>query len=144
MPRIDFDMFSVTVPYGWEDITDAVEGDDPPYTLAHVDGVGALQFSIALFKGGQIPDPAPADLLAMVEEFGLEQGFESPVDVVTGTGPPILAAGSFTSEGDFVRVWQVSDGRSFAFITYTCAEEDVGSEVTACEKIVRSIVFGGE
>jgi hypothetical protein len=42
MPRV-----AVEVPCGWGDITDTVEADNPPYTLAHRDGVGALQFSVA-------------------------------------------------------------------------------------------------
>jgi hypothetical protein len=37
----------------------------------------------------------------------------------------------------------VSDGRNFAFVTYTCAADHAGPELSACERIVRSIVFTG-
>ena len=78
MPRIAFDTFAVQVPRGWADITDEVEADDPPYTLAHTDGVGALQFSVALYEGGPVPNPTPVDLRAMVREFGRKRGLGKP------------------------------------------------------------------
>lgn len=143
MPRIAFDTFAVQVPRGWGDITAEVEADDPPYTLAHRDGVGALQFSIALYESGPDPDPSPAVLLDMVREFGRKRRLGRPSAVVAEPGPPVLAAGSFAWSADFLRVWQVSDGRNFAFVTYTCAAEQAGPELAACERIVRSIVFGG-
>ena len=141
MPRVAFDTFAVDVPRGWADITDTVEAGSPPYTLAHRDGVGALQLSVALYQSGPVPDPTPAVLRRMVEEFGLKRGLGEPWAVVMEPGPPVLAAGSFAWGDDFVRVWQVSDGRNFAFVTYTCAAPDAGAELLACERIVRSIVF---
>jgi hypothetical protein len=144
MPRVTFDKFAVRVPSGWNDITPMVEADDPPYTLAHEDGVGALQFSVALYESGPIPDPTPAVLKEMVEEFGRKRGLGEPSAVICETGQLRLAAGSFAWGEDFLRVWQVSDGRSFAFITYTCAVESARMELASCERIVRSIVFNGE
>ena len=141
MPRVAFDTFAVQVPRGWADITDTVEADYPPYTLAHRDGVGALQFSVALYESGPVPDPTPADLLSMVKEFGRKRRLGKPAEVVAEPGPPRLAAGSFACGKDFLRVWQASDGRSFAFVTYTCAAEQAGPELAACERIVRSIAF---
>jgi hypothetical protein len=47
MPPVAFETFAVDVPCGWADITDTVDADSPPYTLAHPNGVGALQFSVA-------------------------------------------------------------------------------------------------
>jgi hypothetical protein len=141
MPRVAFDSFAVQVPHGWADITDTVEADNPPYTLARRDGVGALQFSIALYKSGSIPDPTSAVLLGMVEEFGRKQGLGDPTAVVTEAGRLLFAAGSFAWGDDLLRAWQVSDGRNFAFVTYTCAAEDAGPELAECEQIVRSIAF---
>jgi hypothetical protein len=131
------------VPRGWGDITAEVEADEPPYTLAHRDGVGALQFSVALYESGLVPDPTPTVLLGMVKEFGRKRRLGRASAVVAERGPPVLAAASFAWGGDFLRVWQVSDGRNFAFVTYTCAAEQAGRELAACEQIVRSIVFGG-
>jgi hypothetical protein len=142
MPRVAFDTFAVQVPRGWADITDEVESEDPPYTLARRDGVGALQFSVAVYESGPVPDPTPADLLGMIQEFGRKRRLGKPTEVVTEPGPPRLAAGSFAWGEDFLRVWQIFDGRSFAFVTYTCAAGHAGSELAACERIVRSIAFG--
>ena len=141
MPRVAFDTFAVQVPRGWADITDTVEAVNPPHTVAHRDGVGALQFSVALYDSGPVPDPTPAVLRGMVEEFGRKRGLSEPSAVVAEPGPPVLAAGSFAWGADFLRVWQVSDGRNFAFVTYTCAAERAGPELAACERIVRSIAF---
>jgi hypothetical protein len=142
MPRIVFDTFAVQVPEGWSDITDTVEADDPPSTLAHQDGLGALQFSVALYGSGPFPDPSPSVLQDMVEKFGYERGLGEPLVVVAELGPPRLAAGSFTWGKDFLRVWQVSDGRNFALVTFICAAENAGPELEVCELIVRSITFG--
>jgi hypothetical protein len=143
MPRIAFDTFAVLVPLGWSDITDTLEADNPPDTVAHRDGLGALQFSVKLYKSGPVPDPTPAVLLGMLEVFSRTRGLGEPAGLVAEPGPPRLAAGSFSWGEDFVRVWQVSDGHSFALVTYTCAAEHAGSKLAACEQIVRSIVFGG-
>lgn len=141
MPQIAFDTFDVEVPRGWADITDTVEAKNPPYTLALRDGVGALQFSVALYESGPIPNPSPADLQDMVAEFGRKRGLGEPMSVVVESGPPPVAAGSFAWGEDFLRVWQISDGRSFAFVTYTCAAKHVGPELAQCERIIRSIMF---
>ena len=97
---------------------------------------------MALYESGPVPDPTPAVLRGMVEEFGRKRGLGEPSRVVAEPGPPRLAAGSFSWGEDFLRVWQVSDGRNFAFVTYTCAADLAGSELAACERIVRSIAFG--
>jgi hypothetical protein len=141
MRRIALGAFAVETPQGWEDITDTAGYDDLPYTLAIPNGVGALQFSIALYSSGPVPEPTPEVLLEMVEEFGNKRGFGKPFDVVVDAGPPLVASGSFNWDDDYVRVWQVSDGRNFAFVTYTCAAGSARSEVDACEGIVRSMIF---
>ena len=144
MPPVIFDAFEVQVPPGWADITDSLEAENPPYTLAHADGAGALQFSIALYQSGPVPDPTPGVLLKMVKEFGRKMALGKPSAIITEAGPPVLAAGTFAWDDDYLRVWQVSDGRNFAFATYTCAAEHAGPELKVCEQIVRSIRFPRE
>jgi hypothetical protein len=141
MLRIRFDSFSVVAPRGWEDVTGSIEVDDPPATLARGDGVGALQFSVALYAGGTVPDPTPADLLRMVASFGEARGLATPRDVAVESSPLRLAAGSFAWGEDFLRVWQIADGRNFAFVTYSCESGQEGGELHACERIVRSLQF---
>jgi hypothetical protein len=105
MPRVVFDTFAVEVPLGWRDVSDEVEADDPPCTLAHQDGVGALQFSIGLYMSGRIPNPAPLELREMVKDFGRKNSLGMASAVVMESGPPGLAAGSFAWGDDFLRVW---------------------------------------
>jgi hypothetical protein len=141
MAVIQFKTFTVVAPDGWEDVTDTLEFEAPPITLARNDGVGALQFSIAVYSHGERPDPAPEDLLGMLEEFGQARGLGKPDAVLIRSSPLRTAAGSFLSNDDFVRAWYVSDGLNFALITYTC---DAGSEIeelAECEQIVRSLAF---
>jgi hypothetical protein len=141
MPLIRFPSFTVQAPDGWQDITDSVEADDAPFTLARADGVGALQFSVALHTGGERPGPSPQQLLEMVEEFGQSRGLGVAGAVATQAGPPQLAAGSFESDGDRVRVWYVSDGLSFALVTFVCEAGREADELAECELIVRSVRF---
>jgi hypothetical protein len=141
MPRIAFDSFSVVTPPGWEDYTDAVEDDDPPATLVRADGVGALQFSVALYADGPVPDPSPADLSGMVGSFAQARGLGAPREAAAESAPLRLAAGSFTWGEDFLRVWKVSDGRNFALVTYTCELGHESRELGECERIVRTIRF---
>lgn len=141
MQRIVSDSFAVQVPNGWGDITDSVESESPPFTLARPDGVGALQFSIATFKSGPTPNPTPTVLLDMLVNFGHSRDLGIPNAVNTEIGPPVLAAGNFVACDDSIRVWYVSDGRNFAFITYTASNTDFGPELPDCETIVRSIDF---
>jgi hypothetical protein len=141
MPHITFDSFFVVAPRGWEDVTDSVEADDPPATLARAHGVGALQFSVALCAGGTVPDPTPPELLRLVASFGEARGLAAPRDVIVESSPLRLAAGSFAWCEDFLRVWQVSDSRNFAFVTYTCESGQEGGELRDCERIVRSLQF---
>ncbi|WP_165228344.1 hypothetical protein [Aquisphaera insulae] len=141
MNRIAFDSFSVVAFPGWEDFTETIEADEPPFTLARGDGAGALQFSIALFTNGPVPNPTPDQLYEMVLRFAEARGLDAPAEVVLESSPLRLAAGSFEWGEDFLRIWQVSDGRNFAFVTYTCESGQQGRELGDAERIVRSIRF---
>lgn len=133
--------FTVSTPKTWHDITNDVEVDDPPFTLAKEDGVGALQFSVALYSGGPVPNPSSQDLIDMVIEFGKSHCMGKGQDVTQDSGDVPLAAATFLPRGGTVRVWYTSDGKNFALITYTCESELVNDEIPECEAIVRSIRF---
>jgi hypothetical protein len=77
----------------------------------------------------------------MIRAFGDSQAFAAPGNVTFESTPLRLAAGSFTADDDFLRVWQISNGRHLAFVTYTCAWTDKGVELSDCEQIVRSLQF---
>ncbi len=87
--------FTVSTPENWSNITDEVEADNPPFTLAAIDGYGALQFSVALFETGQLPTPSAQDLADMLSEFGKQHRLGRMNDNVTETEPLLLAATTF-------------------------------------------------
>ncbi|WP_243367836.1 hypothetical protein [Microvirga solisilvae] len=140
--RIAFGGIEVTVPPPWHDITDEVEVDNAPYTLADSEGVGALQFSIALYEGGAVPDPSQEKLRDMALKFGEDRNLGDPFEESLFTHEALRGAGMNYQWGDdFIRVWYVSDGRSFAFVTYCCEWEHQRREVSLCEDIVKSLRF---
>ena len=101
MPHIAFDSFFIVALPGWEDITDTVEADAPPFTLARGDGVGALQFSVALYIEGPVPDPPPAYLAEMLATFAectaCSRPARSPSSRSDCGSPPAVSPGARTS-----------------------------------------------
>ncbi|GEP41313.1 hypothetical protein [Brevifollis gellanilyticus] len=136
--------FTITFCDGWSDITEEVEAVDPPWTLAKPDGVGALQFSIGIYKGGPVPNPTQRDLLSLLHGFATSQQLGDPVDLVEEDGELRLVAGSFRAGEDFLRVWYVTNGRSIAQVTYLCSWGEQHAELADCEQMVRTLGFDGE
>ena len=131
--------FTVRFSDGWGDITDEVESIDPPWTLAKLDGVGALQFSVATYNDGQAPDPSPEILLSMLRDFASSHGLGDLGDIVTEQAELRIAAASFRLGDDFIRVWYASDGRNFAKATYTCVWGVHQTELPDCERMIKTL-----
>ena len=131
--------FSADLRGGWVDTTDATS----PFTLSKQPaGVGALQFSIARYTGGDVPTINTSDLVEMLHEFVKGNSQAAAEFVVQEFGELRLAAGSFSLDNQtFARAWYVSDGTNVAKVTYVSAKRDVGSELAEAERIVRSIRF---
>src|SRR5947207_14651780 len=107
---IEFGGIRLSVPEGWDDTTEEVESGEKPFTLTKRDGVGGLQFTIALYRRGPRPEFSSATLLRMVEDFGEKHGLGAPADQATEDRELSLAAVTYRNEGEFVRVWDVSEG----------------------------------
>ena len=127
------------VPGGWNEVTDLEDG--APFTLAKPDGVGALQFSPAVYKGGRVPSPSVDDLLEMVTEFGVQHDLGDAFGYGTDDATIRLAGANYHDGEDFIRVWYVSDGKSFVLVTYVCQWGLERKEIDECEEIVRSVRF---
>ena len=80
----------------------------------------------------------------MLREFASTRNLGEPRDIVTNDGELRLAGASFHWQHDFVRVWFVSDGSSFAQVTYTCAWGEQGTELPDCEQMLRTFRFADE
>ena len=133
---------TIEVPSDWRDITDE-ENKDAPITLAKPDGVGALQFSIAMYKSGKLPAARLDDLVDLSKDFGKSHHLGAPFDETTTEGDVLIAGASYRVHGDFIRAWHVSDRKNFALVTYTCENDLEKLELKECEEIVNSILFNG-
>jgi hypothetical protein len=132
----------LAVPEGWDDITSSLESRNSPLTIADPDsGVGALQFSPAIYKAGALPDVTSQDLSELLREFAANRGLESPFDRTAYSGDTFVVGESFHSGTDLIRVWYCSDGKNVVLVTYVCdwSQKDAEAEVT--EMTVRSIRF---
>jgi hypothetical protein len=77
----------------------------------------------------------------MLEAFAETNQLGASFDARVAVGPPLVAAASFRTDA-FFRVWYLSDGKSFALATYTCAlENEARGESNECEDIVRTVNF---
>ena len=108
----------ITTPSEWKDITDAVDVDSAPFTIAKDDGIGALQFSSAEYRSGDLPAFTLSDLCDMRDEFGANHGFSSAFDKHTSEGRTMTAGASYHADQDFVRVWYCSNGTDIVLATY--------------------------
>jgi hypothetical protein len=133
--------FTLQQQSGWQDVTHEVDVPNPPWTFIKPDGVGAFQFSIGTYVRGPVPNPSASVLLSLLHELAVSYELGQPTDVVTEGSELRLAAASFQHGGNFMRVWYVSDGYSFAKITYTCACGFEQAELSDCEQMVRSLRF---
>jgi hypothetical protein len=136
--------FTIECADGWFDITDELEVPDPPWTLSRPEGVGVFQFSVARYERGAVPNASPDVLLSLLRDFASSHELGEPSDIVTEAGDLRIAAGSFRTADSFIRAWYISDGRSFALITYTCASGQQQAELSDCEQMVRTLRFRNE
>jgi len=133
--------FSIQSSDGWYDITDTIDAFNVPYTLAREDGNGAFQISAGIYKSGSKPSLNSEVLFSMLISFAESVQFGAPFDIQTEEAPLQLAAASFEQNIDFLRIWYVSDGCSFAKATYVSGINHPRNEVSDCEVMVRTLKF---
>src|SRR5262245_44225005 len=100
------------VPADWKDITWGLPSEAPP-TLAKGDGLGALQFSVAL--DGSVLDPSitEADLRGFLREFVRSHfGGAIVVPEVDIFAEKVIVRGIVDELEGVVAIWYVSDGSS--------------------------------
>jgi hypothetical protein len=140
--RLDFGEFSLTVPAGWEDITSTLENPDAPLTIADpIAGVGALQFSVSMYESGKPPSIGPQDLLSLLDDFAVQQGFDDPFDFSAYSDELMIEGASFHAGENLIRVWYATDGQNMMLITYVCDRADSHCETSQIERSVQSIRF---
>ena len=111
MKLLRFSDFSVTVPASWDDITASLDDAEAPLTIADPEmGVGALQFSPAIYKSGERPQFSLQVLEEMLDEFASNRCLGSPIERMRESNDISIVGSCFRSEADLLRVWYVSDG----------------------------------
>jgi hypothetical protein len=139
--RVAFAGLTVVVPDEWLDITDDLSPGSPP-TLARVDGVGALQFSIAFYRTGNRPNIEVASLMALLNDFARTRKLGNALNVRSWSNSRRFVVGDFRTESEVIRVWYASNGDDVALVTYVAAEcASLAIELEAVDAIVGSIEF---
>lgn len=89
--RCTFADVLIELPAGWADVGDDMPEGAPP-TLARVDGVGALQFSVARYQSGANPNIHEDDLDELLREFARKQSLGFPRTLSTAKQPAATLA----------------------------------------------------
>lgn len=139
---LDFGPFSAIVAEGWDDLTSTLEQPNAPLTIGDAEsGVGAMQFSPAMYKSGPLPSVTTEALFWLLDDFALTRGLTMAFERENYPGSNYLVGQSFRDGGDFIRVWYASNGKSFLLITYVCDWSRKDVEASQREMTVRSIRF---
>lgn len=140
--RVSFYGLSLGLPDGWVEITDDLPDGSPP-TLARSDGVGAAQFSIALYASGKAPHVGQQDLRDLLQDFASQHAINigAVIDVEAKCN---CAYATGESEGHLLGVWYLSDGENIALVTYVADDQfadRAGIELTQVARFVASAEF---
>lgn len=139
--RVSIPDLTIELPEGWFDVTEDPGG---PFTLAKPEGVGSVQFSVAKYKGGEHPNIDCDGLQKLLVSFGENRGLHGPNSIRSGAGENFCVAGDFVSEGEFIRIWYVSNGSDVALVSYVTLQpeaDSVATELGEAESIVESLRF---
>ena len=131
----------ITAVSGWLDISHDIEAENVPFTLAKNDGVGALQFSVASYKGGVNPEITLEHLRALLTDFALSRELGKGFDFHACGKPHLICGQSHNSGSEFVRVWYCTNGQDVVLVTYVCEKGLQTSELLDCEKMVSDLEF---
>lgn len=131
----------VTAVEGWLDVTEQIETHDPPFTLTKPEGVGAIQFSVATYEQGAIPDITLESLRQLLADFALSRELGRGVNPFESETPLLISARSFDYDSNFLRAWYCSDGRNIVLVTYVCEKGSENGELSDCERMVADLRF---
>ena len=116
----------------------------PTYKREASSDSGALQFSVAQFRHGTVPNATEQTLVAMCENLTMK--VRGRRDVVTGSGPCELGMyGTMAVRGDFpvrFQAWVLSNGQDFILVTHTCGSEPDPEEIRQANEIALMTGYG--
>jgi hypothetical protein len=138
-----FGGFTASMPEGWVDVTDDLPNESPA-TLAKPDGIGALQFTLAKYQSGALPNVGIKNLQELLIQFGRSRDLGNPREMNQGCGLHPYVVADFGVQGELVRVWYLSNGKDVALITYVTQQAEsqgVKAELRNATSIVESFDF---
>jgi hypothetical protein len=133
----------ITAPDEWLDVTHELEDDAAPFTLARSKGFGVIQFSLATYEKGALPEVNTDHLSRLVADFAQSRELGRGYNTACEKATLLVCASSFDFENRFLRVWYCSNGRDIVLVTYNCEKGLERTELSDCERIVRNLQFKG-
>jgi hypothetical protein len=131
-------------PSTWAEITSELPAGTVP-TLMQVkpEGVGVLQVSSGIYRGGKRPRVSKKALVEMLREFSSSRMGGNMVNITSyAVGTMSFARGDVDLPDEHVRVWYLSDGDSVALVTYVGGKEAaLDAEMQIADRIVESAEF---
>ena len=139
---LDLGVCSITLPEGWGVLSSDTDNVNAPLTIADAEiGVGALQISVATYKGGVLPNVTSTQLSELLDDFSNKRHLKDPFDGQSQLNGKCLVGQSFHDGEEFIRVWYASNGKSIVLITYVCDWINKDIESNMREMIVASMRF---
>ena len=141
--KVQFAGLTIIIPDGWFDVTEDLPAGSPS-TLAKTDGIGALQFSTAKYHSGSRPNIQIQDLRDLLEEFGDSHGLGDPATIKEGAGKNPFVTADFPIEGQFLRIWHVTNGCDLVLVSYVTQEpqsQQLETELHEAATIIDSLDF---
>lgn len=139
--KYNYGPVEIEADFDWKDVTHEIEEENAPFTLARDNGVGALQFSTAAYRGGSLPEISTMTLRKLLADFAESRELGRGSETYEQEAPVRICGQSFSFGANFVRVWYCSNGRNLVLITYTCERGLESEELPDCERIVRAVRF---
>lgn len=140
--RVEFNGLRFDLPQGWTDITEDLPSGAPP-SLGRDTGVGAVQFSIARYRGGDEPRVSLENLRAFLAEFCRRNGMPSDKMKVR-LGKTMSVGATSIAKGELISANYMSNGRDVVLATYVCSDpesSELEEDLRGVENILNSLEF---
>lgn len=99
-----------------------VSKPEDPYRFARKDHLQEelLEIYLMLYKKGSLPNPSTADLIKLVQREGEKKELKDLQRIESGNCQFGTYASNifFSKEGNYVKLWYLSNGRDFMYVTY--------------------------
>lgn len=140
--RVEFYGLKFDLPQGWVDITDDLPQGAIP-TLARPMGVGAIQFSIAKYQGGEDPCVTIENLKEFLVEFCRRNDMRC--DEIMDRREGVISVGATSVvNGELISARYLSNGRDVVLATYVCSDpvnRELEEDLNGVEEIMNTIEF---